>query len=72
MFKNFTPRATHCEWPISENNGRLQYCGEHIEGKSSYCNKHHAVAYYTPNSSEGLDDKALFSVPEYCLEDDET
>lgn len=47
------PRATSCEWPLTEDHKGVNFCGStSLKEGSSYCPHHHSKAYCTPCDDE--------------------
>lgn len=43
-------RATSCEWPISEDDKGVKFCGcKNLKEGYSYCTEHHSMAYFVPD-----------------------
>lgn len=42
---DLVPRATSCEWPVSEDSNGVTFCCAKVKDGYSYCEKHHAMAY---------------------------
>jgi hypothetical protein len=52
ILKNdFVPRTKECEWPMSEDRNGVTFCCDKPSEGSSYCEKHHRLAYFYPDNA---------------------